>query len=413
MLPTPPTPTEPEPVVSPGTDYPTVGLDADGLPLATVGTLVVYAKHLSQNTKLEVVTFDLQTGRRLSDFRLEAPRYVQVERAGNRVVATFDGQLWSYALDGSDGLLLEDELPTTYLMPSPDGGRVALSGWSEDRSASVAIVDVNTGEHLSVLDLQEQFADWKGEPAISHWISEDELVVVGVCNCDSGPPGYFAVTIDVNGSVDRASKLQPERGPREVVFGEGFSPRCRFVGYAGSRTVSLVDGATGAVLAEASESAPVLAGVELSPDGTEVLVISLDANKELRAHLNSVVESGECEDGGASGWGAPRLLSLLREGATTLEPIESRLEVLKRWYEPLPIFECDGEQRAGWYGSVGLEHPQWVSPVGYADHIAFTSRSCRGDDASVDMRIGSVLVDSGVARYRVLGFFDKTPALED
>jgi hypothetical protein len=390
-----------------------VGLDDSGIPRAAEGTVVAYVKELADDATHEVVVFDLAYGKRLSVFTLESPRYVRIEVAGSRILASFDDELWSYALDGSDGLLLDEERPATYIEPSPHGEFVAISGRGEWPMQSVAIIEVETGDRIAALDLVAEFDDWKGEPAISRWLSDDELLVFGVCNCDSGPSGYFGVVINTNGTVERAPDTLAPTGTHRAEFGESFTPECRFIGYAGARSVALIEVATGEVLAEARESAPVFVATESSPDGTEMIVISLEADDDLREHLNTVLDSGECADDAASGWGSPRTLGLLRVGSVALEPIDSRLDVLRQWYQPLPVFECDGEQRAGWYARAGLESPQWVSPVGHSDHIAFTSGRCRGKGVSVDMRIGSVVVDTGAARYRVLGFFEQTPALED
>jgi hypothetical protein len=392
------------PVVAPGIDHPSVGLDEAGIPLAAEGTLATYVKELDEGTKHEVVVFDLAQGERLSTFSIESPRYVRLESAGNRILAAFDGQLWSYALDGSDGLLLEHELPVHYVEPSQNGRYVAISGRGEWPLQSVAIIEIDTGERLVTLDLAAEFEDWKGEPAIQRWRSDEELFVTGVCNCDSGQPGYFGAIVSIEGAVERAPATLPSPASRRVERRDQFPPECQFIGYNGARSIALIDVATGAVLAEAHDTAPVFRSWELSPDGSELIVVSLEADREARAHLNAVLDSGECDPDGTGPPSAERVLSLLREGDTTLEPIESRLDVLSRWYDPLPIFECGGEQRAGWYAHADRESAQWVSPVGFADHLAFSSDRCRGSNVSVDMRIGAALVDTDAEAYRVFGF---------
>jgi hypothetical protein len=85
------------------------------------------------------------------------------------------------------------------------------------------------------------------------------------------------------------------------------------------------------------------------------------------------------------------------------------MELFERWYDPLPIFVCDGEQRAGADTSNWLDPAPWRSPVGFGEPWGFTSEACGGRGASVDMRIGSTLVDTAAEGYRVLGFIDPAP----
>ena len=48
----------------------------------------------------------------------------------------------------------------------------------------------------------------------------------------------------------------------------------------------------------------------------------------------------------------------------------------------------------------------WSDPAGFFGPTGFTSDSCDGRTTSIDMRIGSLEVDTDAEGYRVLGFLE-------
>jgi hypothetical protein len=393
-----------EPSFAPGTDYPSVGLDEAGIPLAAEGTLVVYAKEPRGTTKLEVVVFDLARGERLSSFPLEANRQFSVQLAGNRILASFGRQLWSYALDGSDGLLLNDELPISYMLPSPDGHLVAITGSSEEFRTRAAILDLMTGDQLAAVDLVEELPDWLGEPHPTRWLDGETLLVGGLCSCDGLVDGFFDAIVRLDGSVERAPPAPSPTESIEAQIADAFDVSCVLGGFAGGRTVQIVDVTTGAVLAEATADAPIFLGTRLSPDGSEAFVTSLRADDELRTTLNAALTEGRCIDNSELPVDAPVLSLLTLEGGR-LEPVDSLIDVLDRWHERLPVFVCGNEERAGTDTNDWLDPAPWRSPVGFGLPWGFTSEECQSRRiARVDMRIGEIEVDTDARGYRVLGF---------
>lgn len=413
-----PSPTvRPEPRrVSPGADYPTVGLRPDGLPVAAEGALVVYVKELRGDSAVEVVIFDLSRGECLSSFYLEANQHSSVQLAGNRVIASFGSKIWSYALDGSGGVLLDDKLVTSYVLPSPDGRYLVATGSDEGYPTSVSTFDLESGKRLFHVDLLDEFPDWQGEPHPVRWLTTDTVLIGGLCHCDGPGGGFFDVVVSAGGGATRAPADLPPPAPRSAVITDQFAPGCQLVGYAGGRTIALVDAARGDVLAEARASAPVFLSYELSPDGTEVLVVSLDADQPLRDRLNELLASGRCSDDGGIDWSTTgRTLGLLRAGGDALEVVDSRLAVLDRWYpDQLPVFVCDGEERAGANTTPWLHPALWRSPVGFGTPWGFTSEACQDNRTTViDMRVGTTVVDTAAEGYRVLAFLDSTRTSEN
>jgi hypothetical protein len=396
-----------EPSVAPGTDYPTVGLDAEGLPLATEGSLVVYAKELRSGSQVEVVVFDLARGERLTSFPIGSNFRLSAQLAGTRVIVSFGSKLWSYALDGSDGLLLDDELTLSYILPSPDGRYLAATGSDRDLPTAVAIFDVETGDRLVDLHLLEVMPDWLGEPHPVRWLPDGNLLVGGLCHCDGSPGGYFDVVVSIDAEVTRAADDLRSPGPIEAQIADAFDVSCVLGGFAGGRTVQIVDVTTGAVLAEATEDAPIFTGASLSPDGSEALVTTLVAGEQLRAMLNDALTDGHCIDSSELP-NRPPDLSVLTIATGELQPAPSLIELFERWYDPLPIFVCDGEERAGADTSNWLDPAPWRSPVGFGAPSGFTSEACQRGRVSVDMRIETTVVDTDAEGYRILGFIDPT-----
>lgn len=397
-----------EPRGAPGTDYPSVGLRSDGIPLAAAGTLVVYAKELRGSANIEVVVFDLETATRLSTFPLNSNDRSSVQLAGNRVLVSFGKQLWSYALDGSGGRVLNDELHVSYMLPSPDGRHVAVTGFEEGFGASVALIDIVSGELVQHVDLANQVREWRGEPHPTRWLSNSEVLIGGLCNCDVVQEENFIASVSLDGTVAQLLDPPAPTAVATVEIVDAFDPGCLLVGFAGGRTARLVRNASGAILAAVSDQAPIFLGGTASPDGTEALVLSLDADDALRARLNAVLESGNCDDGTDSGWGsAPRALGLRRDRTDALEAVASPLEVFERWYgERLPVYTCNAEERAGADTSQWLDPAPWRSPAGFGEPWGFTSEECQRGRVSVDMRVGPVAVDTDAEGYRVLGFLE-------
>jgi len=301
------------------------------------------------------------------------------------------------------------------MLPSPNGRYVTIAGWDDDSAASVAIIDVATGEHVVATDLRKQLADWNGEPFPTRWLSDDELLIGGLCHCDGSPEGYFDAIVRLDGSVERAPSDLPPPKPVKIEARDGSFPSCALSGFAGSRSVHIVDAVSGDVLAQATDEAPVLIGGELSPDNTEALISALDADAGLRGRLIAALERGDCYVGPETNYGEANIfVSLLRVGATSLEPVETHLEVFERWYgASLPVFTCGGEKRAGVITTGWFDHAAWRDPAGYGQPWGFASASCGGRGASIEMTIAAVSVDSDAEGYRVLALLDSTPSAED
>lgn len=385
----------------------TVGLRADGIPLAAEGTLIVYVKEL-RGSGVELVVFDLAAEERLSTFSLRVGRRFSIQLAGNRVLASFGVGLWSYALDGSDGRLIGGELSINYLLPSPDGRHVAVTGSDEDHPTGVALFEVRTGARVQYVDMQTVIPNWRGEPHPVRWLSNDAVLVGGLCNCDGSPEGFFDAELRFDGSVARLDEAPPEHGV-EVLITDKYETACNLGGFNGGRSVQLTDTATGEVLAQARDDAPVFSYAELSPDAEEALVISIVADEELRVSLNDALDSGKCvEWREQSGVGAaPLQFGVLRTGATALEPVETRLEVLERWHDGLlPVIACGSEERAAADTSNWLNPAPWHDPAGFGAPWGFSSDDCQSGRSLLRMRVGNVAIDSQAAGYRVLGFLD-------
>ena len=362
------------PLNAPGAAHPTVGLRADGIPLAAAGTLVVYAKELRGKRDVEVVVFDLGTATRLSAFPLEAKDSLSVQLAANRVLASFGRQLLSYALDGSDGRLISDELSISYMRPSPDGRHVAVTGADEDRATGVALFEVESGVLVQHVDMLTALPEWRGEPHPVRWLSNHAVLIGGLCHCDTVQEGYFDASVSLDGSVTRLLEGVPPEHRVEVRIAENYDATCNLGGFNGGRSVQLVDTATGEVLAEARADSPVFAYVKLSPDAEEALVISIVADDELKRLLNGALDAGECvEWSEQSGVGAaPLQFGVLRAGETALEAANTRLEVLERWHDGLvPIIACGGEERAAADASNGLDPAPWRDPAGFGKPWGF------------------------------------------
>jgi hypothetical protein len=180
--------------------------------------------------------------------------------------------------------------------------------------------------------------------------------------------------------------------------------------------VRLVDTASGEVVAEASEDAPILIGSQLSPDGSEALVMRLDADGELRALLNEALEAGKCVDRErARGPSGPSIeFTVLRVGGTMLKPVANRLGVLERWHGGLvPVIGCQSEERAAVDTSDWLNPAPWRDPAGFGEPWGYSSDECQQGRALLDMRVGDTLIDTDAAGYRVLGFIGSGAGAED
>ena len=406
-----------EPRSAPDPLHPTVGLRPDGIPLTAEGTLVLYAKELNGRNTVEIILVDLGTAQWISSFPLDATFSFTVQLAANRVIVSFGQQLWSYALDGSDGTRLNDDLSINYMRPSPDGSLIAVTGSNEEHPTWVALIDATSGDTLQFVDLQTEAPGWQGEPNPTRWISNTEVLIGALCNCDVVVDGFFDVTVSSDGSATRFSQdPTPERAV-SVQIADNYDISCNLGGFNGGRIIRLIDTATNEVLAEVSEDAPVFLGSELAPDGSEALIVSIVADEDLRARLNDALDAGECVDSSIE----PRLtdpplqLALLRAGATQLEVVATRLKVLERWYEGrLPVFICDDEERVGGNTSNWLRDPApWRDPAGFGVPWGFSSEACQGRGPKIDMRIGNTLVDTGAEGYRVLGFLDPNANSQD
>jgi hypothetical protein len=410
-VPPPPVTNRPgEPRVAPDALHPSVGLREDGVPLEAQGTLAVYGKELRGAPNLEVVVFDLERQERISSFELEANLSFSVQLAGNRVIASFGKQIWSYALDGSEARLLNEELSFSYMRPSPDGSHLAVTGSNEEHPTSIGLIDVASGDLLQLLNLQVEAPGWQGEPHPARWLSESEVLVGGLCNCDVPVEGYFPVSVALDGTVTRdPSNVPPDRAS-EVQITDAFDPSCS--GFASGRTVQLVDTATSEMLARASEDAPIFFASEIAPDGSEALILSLVPDDDLRTRLNEALAAGECVEWSVST--VPVGLAVLRAGEDRLEPAASRLEVLERWYgDQLPVFRCGDEERAAVVTSNWLSGPTpWRDAARSGQPWGFSSDDCQQGRELLEMWIGNTLVDTDGEGYRVLGLLDPsgTPA---
>jgi hypothetical protein len=199
------------PTVAPAADYPGVGLTDDGLPLATSGAVIVYVKELSGlSERMEIVVFDLNSEARLSSFMLEAISSIDLTLAGRQVIVWFGQELWSYALDGSDARLISDELPITYMRSSPDGRHLAVTGSGEDSLASVALLDVRSGAVVQRVDLLSVLPTWRGAPHPVRWLSNEAVLIGGLCNCDGPLEGEFNTSVNLDGEVTRLDEPPPE-----------------------------------------------------------------------------------------------------------------------------------------------------------------------------------------------------------
>ncbi len=419
-VPPPPVTNRPgEPRIAPDALHPSVGLREDGVPLDARGTLVVYGKELRGPSNLEVVVFDLEQQERLSSFELEANLSFSVQLAGNRVIVSFGKQVWSYALDGSDARLLSNDLRVGNFRPSPDGKYLAVTGQGFGPTAVVEIVEVPTGDRLAHVDLLAEEPEWLGEPYPARWLSPTEVLIGALCHCDGMPEGFFDVVVDLDGTVTRSPENLPPARPAEVRLVDAFAVSCNLVGFAGGRTVQLVDAATEDVLASASNAAPIYTGAhEISPDGGEALIYYIEPDEELSSLLNTELAASRCvETGTGSGLDAARLgLGLLSSGGSHLQPVDTRLAVLERWYgDQLPVFVCGGERRPGadtreWLSSPAL----WRSPAGFGAPWGFAADECQDSRTAVlDMWIAGIEVDTDATAYRVLAFLDPTATAED
>lgn len=352
---------------------PSVGLDARGVPSSAAGTVVVYAKHLAAaGSRFEVVAYDISARKRLSTFTVSDPNEITVQIAGTRVLVQYADALWSYAVDGSDARLVHDGA-IAYVRPSPNGSLVAVTcGNNCGTQQTVWTIDVATGQAVREVDVGD-VAGWRGEVSFVGWTVDGGLVLAGLCHCDGPaaadyPIGVFHADGTVN--IVGTSPL-PSRGA--VVFEGGAWAE---LGYEGATAVRLL-GPDGELLGSAPIDAPLILGSDLSPDGTQAAIYSYQG-----------------------AW-------FLQSGQDSLTPAADRLAIMEDWYgSRLPVFACGGEERAGYFTSGWLLGERWVAPVGFGAPWGFTSPDCGGRSAKVDLRVGTVAVDSGGTGYDILGFID-------
>ena len=185
------------------------------------------------------------------------------------------------------------------------------------------------------IDLLSVLPTWRGGPYPVRWLSNEAVLIGGLCNCDGPLEGEFEASVSLDGSVTPLLEGAPPEHGVDVEITDRFDPSCNLGGFNGGRSARLVDTATGEVVAEADEQAPVLVWSRLSPDETEALIMMLEVGTEARAFLNEALDTGKCVDWETARGRSttPPQFAVLRAGATTLDSLATRLEVLERKME--------------------------------------------------------------------------------
>jgi len=360
--------------------------------------------------RAEVGLFDLGTGQSVSTFVVSSWRGVNVSLAGSRVLVSFARQLWSYALDGSDGTLLVDDpgLPLAWIHPSPDGRYVTVvSGDPDDEE--LRVVEVESG--AIVLDVRHDDPRWgagEGRPSPIGWI-DGESIWVGLADPSSGHNWLGVAVLRLNGEVEGRpdDEVYPvPNGLRARMVGRLWS-KCGIGGYAGATAIEVIDG-NSQVIHRVVADGPVLGFPELAPDSGELQYDIWLPEPGLLAQLNEVEDNAsgcvpyELEVPALAAPVESRRVDLVT-GATDTIPL---LDVRQEWYGDRSVsFVCGGES----FPALDYGNGTWATPslgtAGAGPPFGFSSELCSRGSDHTELRVGGVTVDRGEV-FRVLGFIE-------
>ncbi len=357
------------PLITPTPGPPVVG--ADGLPQGALGPLVVYRRTVELNSSTglrhyEVVTHDAGGGGDVSVFPVGGTS-VRVVLSGRRILVNFGRVLHSYALDGTDRVVLWDGTTDDYIenvRPSPDGALVAINVVCEppedcpgfELPNHVYVVDAATGEQFTHIeqtaDLPE---DFYGIAAPIGWRDDGSVALGGHFHRGGGGGDAAVLGLDGNLTVIRDD---PDRGTssawnralgRPQPLFAGGNVFCGVMGFPGVTRIALTSAETGAELNAIEADAPVLAFYGFGPGGwgrewDEVLVRELLIDHEERAAWRQQVAQGECP---GEPWDFtredPEQWWLLPIDGGEPRRVESQLEARREWDgDRLVTYVCGG-----------------------------------------------------------------------
>jgi hypothetical protein len=290
------------------------------------------------------------------------------------VLMSMDGVEW-VNYDGSKRHMLYrtgDGLPPGHVVLSPDGNTAAYAlSESPFEGGRVVFTDFDSATVIREMTLgPPEWPELAGSPNVLRWRSDGRGVVVEG-GTGSERPGAIA-TVYLDGTM----KVSPVQAfgavsPNGELFAYNDSPSlgdaCMFIA---SSTITVVDLATGTVVAAVTDPTHALTRSQWSPDGSTFLYQS-----------RPYVEGPDCP------WTAadPQWFLLPLDGGA-----------------PTPVSDVN-TLFEGWYGSeyvtfvcAGVEEPAWMTTDGY------WTGSCR-DGATPTIEIGGKNVGAAWS-FRVIGF---------
>ncbi len=388
-------PTEAPPAGAPSTDL------ERGWPRDATGPLVVYAYFLAgtPGSPWRVADYDLGARREVASFQVagELGRDVKATLAGDRVLVDFGHELWSYALDGSDGRLLysRPDARITNVLLSPHADFVALGEFGTPGTPSnvwVTVVAVADGRVVAHVRQADVFSRPAGELFPSEWTDDAHVraYIAGGETLDG------TADIGTDGSVNVVSPTSGVVTPQpvRVEWSGPFASRCRDA-YGASTSLRAVD-QSGAVLLALDRGEPVIDWTQLSASFDSVLVGERQLSSAGRALIAAALAEDRCVDVAdvATIRADPMRWRLYPLDGGAPRDVTGPLEAEQTWYGDRSLsFVCRGEE------SPAVRTAERAIPNGV------DAERCYAHNEPMGLRVGGRDVASG-AWIQVLGFVD-------